>query len=998
MKTRWNPAEEATDRHALGLFALTKGVRSVPLPLKTIDARFEACGDAASVVLEQIFEFDGPNPVDVLYTFPLPENASVHDCELRVGSRSVKAKIKPLEDARQEYRNAKAAGHRAALVETVRDNLFELQLGNVQPGDEILIRLAFIVPLSGGSALRRRLRIPTCPGIRYVPGRPVGADGGTDLVPDAGRLNPLRIGADDPDAAVFYCAGTIVGGTNIESPSHQIEILPPTPDGRMAVMSTDECDGPDRDFILTWEPVGVPLALMSQETPDYLLCSIHAPADLPGERGARDIFFLLDASGSMNGVNWFALVEAFELALAGLAANDRVAVDLFANHLQPVSNGLLAAHSPKARELPARLRNHRPDGGTEFTSAFDTTIAKAREARRPVVVVITDGQFGDETRACAIAAACDIEVHTIGIDANVNETALQKIARRTRGTCSLCVPGEDLDVTIQQLIANLLSPCIDRITASGGWKPVGNLPALRPGQAALVPFRDTSAIRSGPPAANVDLELKFTDGSMRVIHLPVRTTAGHAPTLLAAKAEITALLDDGKAGEAVATACRHNLLCEGVAFVAWDEAEQVAIATREHLAADPAGGFLAGLLDHWWNETSVLTLHPESHAALAQVMPHFEQAIAAFPSPAVPDATRTRQHYNSHPVSICYSAQDHDSEPPPGECVIRMLQHRVWAITWQYIVPVFLRLLDHPDSEPTRQAIARHALENAQAVASPAGPDNESSGDTQHFQRRGAGRGNPGDANLTPGHGTPGDYARALAKHTALIEACAATLLRLLTSDARPKRSRFHRSGHALDLRVAMQFEADPRQHERLWQRVSLPRRPDPAFVLLVDGSASMAGQRAEFTFAALVVLREVCLRLGIPLTIIAFANDARLLQAAGASDSPSVQARLAGLLDPCGGTDINPALDLAAQHLNQCDNRHCHLWILSDGDTQDPEGASMKIRAIRRDDTHVYGLGLGPDSSEIARLIPGAPTNLSPAQLPAVFARLLQSRIATRR
>ena len=224
MKTPSNPAEDSTARQALGLFALAKGRRSVPLPLKTIDARFEASGDCASVQLEQIFEFDGPNPVDVIYTFPLPENASVHDCQLRVGSRSVKAKIKPVEGARQDYQKAKAPGHRAALVETVRDNFFELQLSNVQPGDAISIRLAFIVPLSGESAQRRRLRIPTCPGVRYIPGDPAGADGATDLVPDAGRLNPLRVASDDPDAAIFYCAGTVLGGTNIESPSHEIRI------------------------------------------------------------------------------------------------------------------------------------------------------------------------------------------------------------------------------------------------------------------------------------------------------------------------------------------------------------------------------------------------------------------------------------------------------------------------------------------------------------------------------------------------------------------------------------------------------------------------------------------------------------------------------------------------------------------------------------------------------------------------------------------------------
>jgi Mg-chelatase subunit ChlD len=423
-------------------------------------------------------------------------------------------------------------------------------------------------------------------------------------------------------------------------------------------------------------------------------------------------------------------------------------------------------------------------------------------------------------------------------------------------------------------------------------------------------------------------------------------------------------------------------------------------ASRERLAKDPAGGFLSGLLDHWWNETSLLILHPDSQAALAQVMPHFEQAIAAFPSPAAPDATRTRQHYNAHPVSICYRAQDHDSEPSPGECVIRMLQHRAWSIIWQHIVPVFLRLLDHPDSEPTRQAIKQLAAQNAQstqAVAASASPHNYSIEIIQHSSGRDGARGRPGDANLTLRNGDTGDYAKVLARHAALIEACAATLLRLLTADARPKRSRFHRSGHTLDLRVAMQFEADPRQYARLWQRVSLPRRPDPAFVLLVDGSGSMEGQRAEATFAALVVLREVCLRLGIPLTIIAFANDAQLIQAADAPDSPAVQARLAGLLEPSGGTEMSSALDLAAHHLNQCANRHRHLWILSDGDTHDPDDARLKLRAIRRDGVRVHGMGLGPDSNEIARLIPGSPTKLTPNQLPAVFAKLLQSQVAAK-
>ena len=78
--------------------------------------------------------------------------------------------------------------------------------------------------------------------------------------------------------------------------------------------------------------------------------------------------------------------------------------------------------------------------------------------------------------------------------------------------------------------------------------------------------------------------------------------------------------------------------------------------------------------------------------------------------------------------------------------------------------------------------------------------------------------------------------------------------------------------------------------------------------------------------------------------------------------------------------------------------NRHRHLWILSDGDTHDPDDTRLKLRAIRRDGVRVHGLGLGPESTEIADLIPGSPVNLTPNQLPAVLANLLQSQVAARR
>lgn len=77
-------------RHPHGLFSLS-GTSRVPLPLKALDARFEVAGDCAQVTIKQLFEFDGPNPVDVIYTFPLPAEAT--HCGVEIHTVGIDANV-----------------------------------------------------------------------------------------------------------------------------------------------------------------------------------------------------------------------------------------------------------------------------------------------------------------------------------------------------------------------------------------------------------------------------------------------------------------------------------------------------------------------------------------------------------------------------------------------------------------------------------------------------------------------------------------------------------------------------------------------------------------------------------------------------------------------------------------------------------------------------------------------------------------------------------------
>jgi hypothetical protein len=556
-----------------GLAALLEKGGRVPLPLRAVDVRFEIAGDCAQVCLQQEFEHDGPNAVDVVYAFPLPSDAAVHQCVMTIGDRRVEARVKPAAEARASYDNARRGGKRAALVEGLRDNLFELSLGNVQPGDAIRIDFSYALPL-GGHGSTRELRIPVCPGSRHVPGKALGGDGGTDLVPDAGRLARARIDAGHSAAAVFYCAGRLEGASGLESPSHEIDQV--NSGGIIAVMLSGDVECPDRDFVLTWTTAAATTALMSPGDPEHVLCSLTASEAAEKEPEGREILFLLDSSGSMKWGNWIGLREAMELALGMLRPSDRFSIKLFDEMLRDRSDGWRTADAATRNEVLDRLRSHHPSGGTKFTEAFSTVVEEAAHRRRPVIVLITDGRFADEDRATRIARDGGVEVHTFGIDSNVNEGVLRKIARRTHGTSSLASPGQDLAEKVRYLMESLLAPSIHRIRPVGEWKLLGCPPALRNGQSALVAFRHQGG--TGIPQS-IEVDLERSDGSTVRQSFPVRSMQGPAASVLASKFEVEALIDEGFEAEAVELACRRNILAPGASFVAVDELENVVGAT-----------------------------------------------------------------------------------------------------------------------------------------------------------------------------------------------------------------------------------------------------------------------------------------------------------------------------------------------------------------------------------------------------------------------------------
>jgi Ca-activated chloride channel family protein len=211
------------------------------VPLKKTWAEVDIAGVIAAVKVHQIFENTGAKPIEAVYVFPASTRAAVHAMRMKIGARTIEAKIERKADARAEYAAAKQAGKRASLLEQERPNVFTTSVANIMPGDRIEVELDYselVVPEDA----TYEFVYPTVVGPRYT--------GGANPSTDQWMANPhLQEGQREPyawDLKVHLQTG--IGLKEVSSPSHKIAVNYAGPS--KADIKIDQSGGGNKDFVL----------------------------------------------------------------------------------------------------------------------------------------------------------------------------------------------------------------------------------------------------------------------------------------------------------------------------------------------------------------------------------------------------------------------------------------------------------------------------------------------------------------------------------------------------------------------------------------------------------------------------------------------------------------------------------------------------------------------------------------------------------------------------
>jgi Ca-activated chloride channel family protein len=408
-----------------------------PLPLEETRADAAIAGPIARVRVHQVFRNAGDRPIEAVYVFPASTRAAVHGLRMRIGDRTVEARIARRGEARAEYEAGRDAGRRAALLEQERPNVFTVRVANVLPGERIAVDLEYselLVPEDGVYELVH----PAVVGPRY--------GGGADPAADRWIASPY-LGEGVPAPYRFGFAARIDSALplrDVSSPSHAIDVRLESPTAAAVALRGE--GGGDRDVILRWRlagdgvEAGAMLAPREGGDGGWFVVALEPPARAPVGAAAlaREYVFLVDVSGSMHGFPLETAKALMRDLLGRLGPQDLLNVVLFAGGSEVLApEGSLPASPENVARAIALVERQRGGGGTELVAGLRAAygVPRAPGPRARSVIVVTDGFVGVEAQAFRLVRERlpEASLFSFGIGGSVNRHLVEGLARAGAG-------------------------------------------------------------------------------------------------------------------------------------------------------------------------------------------------------------------------------------------------------------------------------------------------------------------------------------------------------------------------------------------------------------------------------------------------------------------------------------------------------------------------------------------------------------------------------------
>jgi len=417
------------------------------LALKKVKITGNVIGKFGTFEIEQMYKNNTKEVLEVGYTFPIVETATVVGFEIKVGDKILKGKCKEKGEAKREYQQNTVKGNSAYMMEQETGNIFKISVGKIDKDEEVTVKIQYIDKFEIIDN-QIEILIPTLVTPRYK----------------SNVTNKLIYGKTNYTVDFTINIDKILNVENINCPSHKINIID---EKNIKVENYDLSKDFKLDIKLKNELSSRAIISKTRDGKDMLYLSFMSEIDDVYEDSEKEYLFLIDISGSMMGVKLEETKRAVIECLKQLDEGDKFNIIAFDHEFEVMSAHAIEYNEKNMQEAARYINNLRAAGGTEILNPIKFALYENTEK---VILLFTDGQVGNEKQIIDFVKehGKNSRIFPFGIDSNVNSYFIKQLAEAGNGKAELIQPNEKIDDKIIRTFARIQTPMVENVQVDYG--------------------------------------------------------------------------------------------------------------------------------------------------------------------------------------------------------------------------------------------------------------------------------------------------------------------------------------------------------------------------------------------------------------------------------------------------------------------------------------------------------------------------------------------------
>lgn len=416
--------------------------------------------------VDQVFTNTMANPIEGIYSFPLPKQSSLSEVSLWIAGQEVVGEVVEKERAKKIYQEQKAKGNQVALAEQNSYQTYDIKVGNIPAQSDTRVRLVYYQPLEIDLNIGRYL-YPLAEG--NVDEERISFWATDDRVSgpfhfhlqlkSAFPVKDVRLPGLDQEAVIQRS-----GGVGEEGVGDIIDITIDRPEGSQL----------NEDIVFYYRlddsvPARIELVPYKADPNDEgtFMLVVTPAADLQPISEGTDWTFVLDTSGSMSGHKIATLADGVSRVLGQMTDQDRFQIITFSERADDVTRGYVSATPENVQRWIGNVKNIQSGGGTNLFAGLEKAYQKFDDDRTTGIILVTDGVANvgktEHREFLNLLEEHDLRLFTFVIGNSANQPLMDRLARDSGGFAINISDADDIAGRLLQAKAKVLHQALHDI-------------------------------------------------------------------------------------------------------------------------------------------------------------------------------------------------------------------------------------------------------------------------------------------------------------------------------------------------------------------------------------------------------------------------------------------------------------------------------------------------------------------------------------------------------